>query len=538
MGIKTFIQNELLARLRQPNVEVLVVYDPDQRYRALCLELADATRRVIDASESSIESRAEALVTFQQLAQAGSPFKSMIVYVPAKAPLNEEDKQQDPFALYGACGAVFPASDGDDYFNLCLKAKADYATEIRRIFEDNPSPDFAVIDAVGAGGGWPQLQALLHVESARDLLFALLAPSDKQQSALRAETTWIAEAKALFTATLNLRLMTRMESWDAIAEELWRFLLFSEFVFDLPSELPQALANVPCAPATAQALVEHLCDQLRSDQRIQTDYIERAEVIEEEMHLPTHCQTLMDFGQRDTFPFEERVGFTQAIDALKRDNLDRLRQILERHNRSVWVSKGENQAEWLLLQSVKNLVEACDTAEQQLPDHIRSQDALIDFYIASLRKTDQYQREMEQTVGDLVDFSAPLVEIVHLARVKYRRLAAKVQDVFIKHIEKSGWPPTGRLANGDVFDQCIASRLRESGRRVAVLLIDALRYELGVELQHELAAEGQISLQPAFAQLPSITPVGMASLLPGAGSALRLRRHNDRLVPYLGDQVL
>ena len=60
MKIREFIQTQiLLSRLKQNGV--LVVYDPDQRYRELCLELKTNKLRVIDASESSITSRAAAL---------------------------------------------------------------------------------------------------------------------------------------------------------------------------------------------------------------------------------------------------------------------------------------------------------------------------------------------------------------------------------------------------------------------------------------------------------------------------------------------
>ena len=71
-----------------------------------------------------------------------------------------------------------------------------------------------------------------------------------------------------------------------------------------------------------------------------------------------------------------------------------------------------------------------------------------------------------------------------------------------------------------------------------MLLIDALRYELGLELQRHLAGEGQVDLRPAFAQLPTVTPVGMASLLPGAGQDLKLVRRSDQMTPMLGDQPL
>ncbi|MBX0330181.1 PglZ domain-containing protein [Oscillochloris sp. ZM17-4] len=69
-------------------------------------------------------------------------------------------------------------------------------------------------------------------------------------------------------------------------------------------------------------------------------------------------------------------------------------------------------------------------------------------------------------------------------------------------------------------------------------MIDALRFELGVELQKQLNESGQAELQAAYAALPSVTPVGMASLLPGAGQQLRLTSKGDEPLPSLGDQPL
>jgi hypothetical protein len=537
MTIKQFIQSEILAP-RLDTSGLLVVYDPDRRYRELCLDMDTPDRRVIDASETSIESREQTITALQALGEPHPKLKGLLVYIPARVPLTDEDKQRDPFAVVATCGAVFPEGDGDEYQSLCLKAKADYATEIRRIFAENPSPSFAVIDALGGGAGWPTLQALLQVESARDILFALLAPSETQKEALKSQDAWVSEAKALLQNTLGLKLMTRGKTWSSVADELWRFLLFSEFVFDLPANLPSALQDVPRSQTEARPLVEDLCDRLRNDRRTQAHYIERAEAIEQELNLPALCAGIEDLGERDTFPFEERSFFSQAVEALKRDNVDKLRQVLDRHAHSVWVGRGENQAEWLLLQSAASLIEACGDAERQLPDHVRSQDDLIDFYIAGLRDVDRYQREFEQAAGDYFEVGTQMTEVIGQARKAYRRLVEKVQGVFIRHLEKAGWPPTGRLANADVFDKLIAPKLQESGHRVAVLLIDALRYELGAELHKQLVDEGQVELQPAFAQLPSVTPVGMASLLPGAGQNLRLVREKDRMVPVLGDQPL
>ena len=253
MNITKFIQNHtLLPRLKQNGV--LVVYDPEKRYHEMCLGFADDNFEVIDASEGSITSRAAGMAALQAMGKPNTKLEGLLVYVPVKVPVTDEEKQRDPFAVYGACGGVFPDSDGDEYLSLCLKAKPDHATEIRRIFANDPNPDFAVIDAVGGGGGWPTLQALLKVESARDILFALLAPSEERQWALNAQDTWVAEAITLFSSTLGLNLITIMKSWPAIAEELWRFLLFSEFVFDVPEELPQALTPI-YLPQTGRVVI-------------------------------------------------------------------------------------------------------------------------------------------------------------------------------------------------------------------------------------------------------------------------------------------
>lgn len=471
-SIKSFIQNEVLQpRLKQAGV--LVVYDPAGRYRELCLELASDKYSVVDASESSIESREQALATLQSLGEPGTSLERMLIYVPTKAAVTETEQQRDPFAMYVVCGGVFPESDGDDYENLCLKAKSDHATEIRQIFRDNPNPDFAVIDAIGVGGGWPTLQASLKVESARDILFALLAPSEQQSEALKANDAWISEAKYLFRSCLGLKLLTRGKTWAAIADELWRFVLYSEFVFDLPEQLPAGLGDVPRAEPVARYLVEDVCERLRNDRRTQGTYIERAEHIEQELNLPTTCHQITDLGLRDTFPFEERSFFHQAVAALKRDDIDQVREVLSRHVRSVWLGKGESQAQWTLLQAAVSLVEACQDADRQLPDYSRSQQVLIDFYLRSLRDVDRLQREFEQAAGDHIDAQGSLQEVKTQAQSAYRSLVEKVQSLFVKHLESSGWPPAGLLANADVFDK-----------------IDALRYELGIALEKQLLDDG------------------------------------------------
>ena len=533
MSITEFIrENVLRPRLKRSGC--LVVYDGDRRYRDLCLGLGDEKLRVIDASQSSIESREAALMALKEVGRPKASFEGVLIYVPARRPETDEQKQADPFAIYAECGAVFPQDDGDEYLSLCLRAKPDHVTDIRRVFAGAPAgPAFAVIDAIGGGVSWPQLRATLKVESAREILLALLGPSDRQAEALKIQEGSVQEAREFLRATLGMSLKTRGKTWTALADELWRYVLFSEFVFDLPVALPETLKGVPHAPLEARPIIDDVCDRLRSDPKLCSVYIERAENIEAELNMAELCGGIEDLGVRDTFPFEERTFLRIAIKGITTDDTDLTRRILTRHRSSVWVGKGESQAQWQLVRAALSLIETCEDLERQLPDHSRSQADLIEFYLSSLREADRLQREFEQAVGDSLDQHDLMHKLIEQARARYRRLAEKVQGVFVKQLETAGWPPQGRLANGDVFDRLVAERLKDKGRKVAYLMIDALRYELGVALERLLAEDGPVELQAAYAQLPTITPVGMASLLPGARSQLTLALENDSLVPKL-----
>jgi PglZ domain len=532
MSIKEFIQDRiLLPRLKKK--EVLVIYDPDMLFHSLCLEMETQALAVVDASDSSILSRETALKNLKELGTMNGELKGLLVYVPVKLPETEEEKQKDPFALYSVCGNRFPDGVGDEYLHICLKAKPDHGTEIRRIFSETPIPSFAVIDAVGAGKGWPNLQVALKVDSASDILFALLSPTDQQKKNLETQEGWISEAKELFSICLGLKLITRGKTWSSISDELWRFLLFSEFVFDLPPALPETLVNVPRANDAAQPVIEDLCERLRNDKRSQASYIERAQTIEKELDLPSHCKTLNDFGVRDTFPFEEKSFLRQGMDALKKDDTDTVRYILNQHTDTVWTGVGERQARWGLVGAALSLCEACEDCERQLPDHSSLMVDLIDFYLGRLREVDRLQREFEQSVSDIMDAQTMMDEMIEKARNAYRKISSRVQNLFVRHLEKSSWPPLGRLSNGDVFDTHVAPKLQESGYKIAYFMIDSLRYELGVALEKQLAEEDVVQLYPAVAHLPSVTTVGMASLLPGAGAHLSLIKKEDKIVPVL-----
>ena len=530
MNIEQYISTQVFdKRLDQ---RVLVVYDDANRYRDICLSMASAVVSVVDTSESSIESRESALATFIGFGQSG---QKLLVYVPTAAPMTDEDRQRDPFSIYSACGEIFPNGDGDSYLSLCLKTKPDYQAEVRQAFDQDPNPSFSIINGIGGGLQWPTLRALLGVESSPEIVSALMVPDAAQKMRLDNNEAWVFEANQMFSQVLGLALTTRGKKWKSVSEELWRFVLFSEFFFDLPGELPESLAGVPRADSAAKPIIENLCDGLRQDLRKQKSYIQYAEQIESDLNLEKVCQLLYDLGTRDTFPFEERTFLQVAIKAIEGNDLDAVNEILSQRKTSIWSNRGENETQWDLVAAAKSLIESCNDRLRELPEHSSSQAALLDYYLTSLREADRLQREFEQAVTDYWDAHGLLAPVIDRARREYRKLAEKVQILFTKQLTDTGWPPQGRLYNADVFDEIVAPKLKSSGQRVAYFMVDALRFELGLELEKQLKDEYEITLRPAYACLPSITLIGMASLLPGAGKGLSIKKSGSSMVPMLED---
>lgn len=510
----------------------LVVYDATGRYREVVLGMATKRCTVVDAGESIILAREKAMETWLELAKAGKEPRQLVVYVPAEKPQSDEQKHQDPFQVFALGGAVFPDGDGDAYIALCRKAKPDFVQKIEELFKSGP-PDFATIDNVGAGHNWPKLRSLLGVESTVEILTAFLSPNDAQKTALATDGTWVAEFRDFLQAALGFQPKTKSQKWAGLHDELWRFALFSEFVFDLPGELPVALREVPRANKTARELFMALCQGLRASDLHKEHYMTMADKVASEMGLEAAMAGVEDLGQLDTFAFEERSFLRVFVKATLAGELAKSKVIADSRKSSVWIENTERQVLWTIAERARQLLVAADDLESEFARRSKTLAEIFNFYSERGFQLDTHQRGFEQSVADAYGELGVLEELVEAARRKYKLVAETMQAAFIAAVEREGWPASGVPRATEVFDKCLAPALKERGARVALFMVDALRYELAVWLERQLSKDGACALTPICAQLPTITPVGMAALLPEASNSLRLAREGDELVPTL-----
>jgi len=534
MKIREFLKQHFQKRLDQ--AACLVLYDPERRYREIVGDLEEAGCQVIDGSQSTILAREEAMEAWRRLAEPAGTLQPLVIYLPVAKPKTLVERQRNPYQAFVIGGSEFPYDDGDTYHALCRKAKPDFHHQVDQLFYAGV-PGFDTVDAIDGGSNWPKLRSLLKVESAAEILVALLSPEEGQRKALEEDEAWPAELRQFASAILGLKVKTKSQKWPPIQQELARYVLFSEFVMDLPEELPAELKDVPRAEVSCTGLIYKVCDTLRTSDKHQITYMELAKAVVSELGLEERLKHVQDFGKRDTFAFEEVSFLQHFIAAVEEGKFDQARELSSIRLNSIWAREGERQLLWTISERALELILAVAAVKPEWKKQAGSLSALFSFYTEQLRQVDTHHRVLEQAVDDAYGDLGQVSELVERARQQYLKFAEEIQGSFVDLVEKEGWPPSGQLRQTQVFGRFLTQKLEER-ERVALLLVDALRFELAAELQSRLVEDYPAELHAAAAQLPTQTWAGMAALMPEADGNFRLvRKKEDIIATVQGHEI-
>ncbi|MCX5937819.1 MAG: PglZ domain-containing protein, partial [Cyanobium sp. LacPavin_0920_WC12_MAG_62_9] len=130
---------------------------------------------------------------------------------------------------------------------------------------------------------------------------------------------------------------------------------------------------------------------------------------------------------------------------------------------------------------------------------------------------DGLQRRLEQQVAELSASEVEIAQGLEHLRGRYEALLEQQTQRFTDVLLDAGWLIPGAFPQTRTWSE----RVQNGAGRPVVFWVDALRYEMGATLQERFNGWSQeqltdLKLEIAQAALPSITPVGMAALLPGA----------------------
>lgn len=530
--IKEYIQSYLKEKLSRNHS--LVMYDPivdsNLFYHDLVMDMAEDNIKVFDASENVVLAREQAMDYWvNEMPKALE--KKMIFYVPFPKKIDDDHKAVDPFILFASGGSVFPDEATDDYKQMCLLAMPEKAVKIEEIFSHSDYPAFSKIDALKGGNLYPSIKSGLGASSPVEILQAFLIPNEEQRSFLEKDKTWVAEFKSFMADVIGAK--PTMRKYESLQKELWRIVLYSEFVYDLPIAIPAELAEVVKAKDEAKHIIYKVCNQLRSNKHQEDVYVQHANEISDELSLSKLFKGEINLGEINTFAFEDSTFFNQFKDILLKGKVDDAMNLAKSSSKGIWSEYDEERsAAWQIG------LKACELAltigsQKDALKKLSSTDSLIQWYAKNGFKVDTLHREMEKEVQDQIDLSEALSAVVEYGRKVYQAFMDGVQQTFQSSIHKEKSIDTNIQKNINLFDDKVQP-LINAGKETVYILADALRYELADYLRARLQrADFDCEIAPSLALSPTVTKYAMAALMPEASKALELKTQSGKLEPFL-----
>lgn len=308
-----------------------------------------------------------------------------------------------------------------------------------------------------------------------------------------------------------------------LAEAFAAWLMCVEYVNDL-TRLPHLEDLKPLKQLST--VLQKTCSQLISyfRDRYPDAYVEMAGIVEGRLEEELEAIRPEDLGKIDTFQCEETAVLEAAVQALLQTDWTKALAWAQSRTThpSFWIERDKTRRlEWLLIHDAATLGCAIEQVDRPLQACHSLQDAL-DAYTRSGSQSgyqvDRAHRHFEQQRLKLLEPTlthyASLQEAGEHLQVQYRHWADQLAQDFAAICELEGFLPEANLQQRTLYDQ-VVHPLTQANRKVAYFLIDAFRYEMATELLPEFEGAGTTAiLKGRYAELPSITAVGMNALAP------------------------
>lgn len=315
-------------------------------------------------------------------------------------------------------------------------------------------------------------------------------------------------------------------SISAARDKTLRYVLINEFRGDLQAESPASLSLVP-EPALKEQIerLRSVAGALRTHHA--NSYAELADQVENSLGLAGAGIEAEHLGNIDTFRFEEQALLTFVGETIAAKDYAKALAIVAGRSRSFWVDRQvSRQAQWEACRLMAELGQQIERVRPSLAKSSNAASSWVESYTADdgWFLVDALQRRLETWVARMDDDPEHPVAIECLRR-DHEELLKRMADGFATALRQGGWSVAKVLPQARIHPEVVQAM----PGRVAYVLVDAMRYEMGAELARHLDGAQDLTLRPAIAALPTITTVGMAALLPGASASFSLDDVQGRL---------
>jgi hypothetical protein len=152
--------------------------------------------------------------------------------------------------------------------------------------------------------------------------------------------------------------------------------------------------------------------------------------------------------------------------------------------------------------------------------------AMLSWYATDGWRVDRSHRRLELALTGLAE-QGNLEQPIAAARAAYEDWLTAVIERYIGALASNGFATGDLLRQAEVFPRFV----KNGDGPTAYIWVDAFRFELATDVAESLRAAGHaVELLPAVSAAPTITPIGMANLCPGADQSFSIDESGGFLV--------
>ena len=371
------------------------------------------------------------------------------------------------------------------------------------------------------------LRALFDGAHSEALLAQWLADETKDAAIQAKDAT--PELLKLIETRLGLALSESTTVSEA-REKALRYVLVGEFRSDLSCEPPPSVSMVP-APTNKEQVdrLREVAETLRKNHAEQ--YVVLANTVASDLHLEGAKLDAAHLGKIDTFRFEERRLLAYSGELIAAKRYAEAVGIVTGRSRSFWVDRDvARQAQWEVCRLMAELGQEIERVRPSLTKIGPEPGKWVAAYAGEggWHQVDALQRRLE-TWAAKMDEEPETEKALSVIRREHEELLKRMAEGFAKALGEAAWTVPGALHQTRIYPDVVQTM----GGRTAYFFVDALRFEMGVDLAKQLQGARDLTIRPAIAALPSITPVGMAALLPGASASFAVVAQKGKLAASL-----
>jgi hypothetical protein len=319
----------------------------------------------------------------------------------------------------------------------------------------------------------------------------------------------------------------------------------SLFMADLRLSIPTTPTGFPPLTIPDNAIHKKACIDLvhtwRNRRDLSMSYAEYASRFEQRIDLSRVSFTPEDLSISETLSSLDLRLLELVEICLSKGVSQQIGNLIEQRRKTFWPSiLPELGFRWELCQYAGRIALLRDHIKKEIGKQSMDSMKLLTNYVEGDRpwfEIDGAQRAFERMIYKIdLDKYPTTKKLVIETRKAYRDVANVMCDKMTETLKTGNRVPMEK-SQRSIFKNFVQSGLANT--KTAYILVDALRYEMAVEMARNFESDFEWQLSWAVGSLPSVTEIGMVAVLPGAEERMGIQdTGNGTIAASINGQVL